>query len=227
MRVSILGLAVVAAVALSACGGGSSGTTAGSRSAAATASQSTAAGSTTAASSMAASTTAGSSTTIAASSASGNGNGNGGAGIGGSGTECTAAGLTLSFLGGQGATGHGELGFALRNTGPACNTGGYPGIQFLDRAGGALATTPTHTTDDFFGHLPLRELALAPGQSVSFRLGVSHEAGATSAGCTTTYGLQVIAPNDTATMRVQIPAGASECGAATVSPVQPGDSAYQ
>jgi hypothetical protein len=225
MRVSIFGLAVVAAVALSACGGGSSGTTAGSRSAAATASQSTAAGSTTAASSTAASTTAGSSTTIAASSASGNGNG--GAGIGGSGTECTAAGLTLSFLGGQGATGHGELGFALRNTGPACNTGGYPGIQFLDRAGGALATTPTHTTDDFFGHLPLRELALAPGQSVSFRLGVSHEAGATSAGCTTTYGLQVIAPNDTATMRVQIPAGASECGAATVSPVQPGDSAYQ
>jgi hypothetical protein len=225
MRVSIFGLAVVAAVALSACGGGSSGTTAASRSAAATASQSTAAGSTTAASSTAASTTAGSSTTIAASSASGNGNG--GAGIGGSGTECTAAGLTLSFLGGQGATGHGELGFALRNTGPACNTGGYPGIQFLDRAGGALATTPTHTTDDFFGHLPLRELALAPGQSVSFRLGVSHEAGATSAGCTTTYGLQVIAPNDTATMRVQIPAGASECGAATVSPVQPGDSAYQ
>jgi len=179
MRVSIFGLAVVAAVALSACGGGSSGTTAASRSAAATASQSTAAGSTTAASSTAASTTAGSSTTIAASSASGNGNG--GAGIGGSGTECTAAGLTLSFLGGQGATGHGELGFALRNTGPACNTGGYPGIQFLDRAGGALATTPTHTTDDFFGHLPLRELALAPGQSVSFRLGVSHEAGATSA----------------------------------------------
>ena len=231
MRVSIFGLgAVVAAVALSACGGGSSGTTAGSRSAAATVSQSTAAGSTaastTAVSTTAGSTTAGSSTTTTVAS-SASGSGSGGAGIGGSGTECTAAGLTLSFLGGQGATGHGELGFALRNTGPACTTGGYPGIQFLDRAGGALATTPTRTTDDFFGHLPLRELALAPGQSVSFRLGVSHGAGATSAGCTTAYGLQVIAPNDTATMRVQIPAGASECGAATVSPVQPGDSAYQ
>jgi Protein of unknown function (DUF4232) len=229
MRFSMFGLAVVAAVALSACGGGSSGATTGARSAAATVSQSTAAGSTTAASSTAASTTAGSTTagssttTTVASSASGSG----GAGVGGSGTECTAAGLTVSFLGGQGATGHGELGFALRNTGPACTTGGYPGIQFLDRAGGALATTPTHTTDDFFGHLPLRVLALAPGQSVSFRLGVSHGAGATSAGCTTAYGLQVIAPNDTATMRVQIPAGASECGAATVSPVQPGDSAYQ
>ncbi len=229
MRVSIFGLAVVAAVALSACGGGSSGATTGSRSAAATVSQSTAAGSSTAASTTAASATAGSTTagssttTTVASSASGSG----GAGMGGSGTDCTAVGLSLSFLGGQGATGHGELGFALRNTGPACTTGGYPGIQFLDRAGGALATTPTHTTDDFFGHLPLRVLALAPGQSVSFRLGVSHGAGATSAGCTTAYGLQVIAPNDTATMRVQIPAGASECGAATVSPVQPGDSAYQ
>jgi len=231
MRVSIFGLAVVAAVALSACGGGSSGATTGSRSAAATVSQSTAAGSSTAASTTAASATAGSTTvgsstttTVASSSS---GGGSGGAGIGGSGTECSAAGLTLSFLGGQGATGHGELGFALRNTGPACTTGGYPGIQFLDRAGGALATTPTHTTDDFFGHLPLRVLALAPGQSVSFRLGVSHGPGTTSAGCTTAYGLQVIAPNDTATMRVQIPAGASECGAATVSPVQPGDSAYQ
>lgn len=224
MRVSICGLAVVAAVALSGCGGESSGTTAGSRSAAAV-SRSAAAGSTTAASTTAASTTTGSSTTTTTVASSGSGTG--GASVGGPGTQCTATGLALSFLGGQGATGHGELGFALRNIGPACSTGGYPGIQFLDRAGGALATTPTHTTDDFFGHLPLSELALAPGQSVSFRLGVSHGAGVTSAGCTTAYGLGVIAPNDTATMRVQIPAGASECRAATVSPVQPGDSAYQ
>jgi hypothetical protein len=62
---------------------------------------------------------------------------------------------------------------------------------------------------------------------VSFRLGVSHGGGGVSAGCTTAYGLQVIAPNDTATLRVQIPNGASECGATTVSPVEPGDSAYQ
>ena len=63
---------------------------------------------------------------------------------------------------------------------------------------------------------------------MSFRLGVSHGGGGgASTGCATAYGLQVIAPNDTAALRVQIPNGASECGATTVSPVEPGDSAYQ
>ena len=107
----------------------------------------------------------------------------------------------------------------------SCRTGGYPGIQFLDRSGGALPTTPTHTTSDFFGTLPLAPLTVAPGASFSFRLGVSH-GGGSGAGCTTAYGLQVIPPNDTATLRVDIPGGASECGATTVSPVQPGTSAF-
>jgi hypothetical protein len=139
---------------------------------------------------------------------------------------CRAAGLALSFLGQQGATGHGELGFALRNTGAAsCTTIGYPGVQFLDQGGRALPTTPSHTTEDFFGRTPETALTVGPGQSVSFRLGVTHGAGS-SAGCTTAYGLQVIAPNDTATLIVKIPGGASECATTTVSPVRPGDSAY-
>jgi Protein of unknown function (DUF4232) len=139
---------------------------------------------------------------------------------------CRAAGLALSFLGQQGATGHGELGFALRNTGASdCSTIGYPGVQFLDQSGGSLPTTPSHTTNDFFGHTAVRALTVGPGQSVSFRLGVTHGAGS-SAGCTTAYALQAIAPNDTATLRVQIPGGASECATATVSPLLRGDSAY-
>lgn len=139
---------------------------------------------------------------------------------------CTAATLALSFLGQQGATGHGELGFALRNTASlSCVTGGYPGVQFLDRDGGALPTTPTHTTSDFFGHTSVRALTVASEESVSFRLGVTHGAGS-SAGCTTAHALQVIAPNDTATLKVAIPDGATECSTATVSPVAPGDSAY-
>jgi Domain of unknown function (DUF4232) len=151
---------------------------------------------------------------------------NGGASVGAPASECRAAGLALSYLGGQGATGHGELGFALKNTGQACGTGGYPGIQFLAKDGSALPTTPQHTTSDFFGDLPLQHVALAPGQAASFRLGVSHGSGS-DAGCHTAYGLQVIAPNDTATLRVTIPDGASECGTTTVSPLQPGNSAYQ
>ena len=234
MRTFLAGAAVLAAVALSACGGsggsgGGQGTQASDQSTPATATQATTAH--TSASDTQTATATQSATTSESGTASQSGtataNSGGAAVDGGGGSQCTAAGLALSYLGGQGATGHGELGFALKNTGSgACSTGGYPGIQFLAKDGSALPTTPQHTTDDFFGHLPLAPLTLQPGQTASFRLGVSH-GGGSSSGCTTAYGLQVIAPNDTATLRVQIPNGASECGTATVSPLQPGTSAFQ
>jgi hypothetical protein len=224
MRTSLAGAALVAAVALSACGGSGGGqTTQASQPAAATATHAATAATSTATATTAAPSTG--STTAATQTGTAN---SGGAAVGAGGAnQCVAAGLSLTYLGGQGATGHGELGFALKNTGSgACATGGYPGIQFLAKDGSALPTTPQHTTDDFFGHLPLQKLTLQPGQTASFRLGVSH-GGGSSTGCTTADGLQVIAPNDTATMRVEIPNGASECGTTTVSPLQPGTSAFQ
>jgi Protein of unknown function (DUF4232) len=141
---------------------------------------------------------------------------------------CRASGLRLSFLGQQGATGHGELGFVLKNTtASSCHTFGYPGILFLSASGGSLPTDSTRTTHDFFGSTPEQPLQIAPGESFSFRIGVTHFGpGGSNTGCTTAAALQVIAPNDTATMRITIPQGAYECGTATVSPVRPGDSAY-
>jgi hypothetical protein len=231
MRTSLAGVAVLAAVALSACGGsgGGQGTRASNQStpAAATGTQATT-GQSSATGTQTASGTQ-SATQSATASQTGTSTANsGGASITGHFSDnCRAAGLALSYLGGQGATGHGELGFALKNTGSsACITAGYPGIQFLAQDGSPLPTTPQHTTDDFFGHLPLGNVTLQPGQTASFRLGVSH-GGGSSASCSTAAGLQVIAPNDTATLKVQIPNGASECGTTTVSPVQPGTSAYQ
>jgi hypothetical protein len=136
--------------------------------------------------------------------------------------------MAVSYLGGQGATGHGLLGFALRNTGSSsCSTVGYPGVQFLDQNGGDLPTTPTHTTHDFFGPAPLKSLVVASGGTVSFRLGVTHGAGSSS-GCVTAGALAVIPPNDTQALKVTIPNGAYECGGTTtVSPLQPGTSAYR
>lgn len=222
MRFSIAGLALLVTLGLTACGsttvrnasssGGVGITTTVTRTQASASSDPPA-----------------SATTVQASATAGPGQGSGGAGVGtttaaaATAPPCNAAGLTLSFLGGQGATGHGLLGFAMRNTSTgSCSTIGYPGVQFLGRDGSSLPTAPTHTTNDFFGHTTLRMLTVAPGQSASFRLGVNHD----GAACTTAYGLQVIAPNDTATMRISLPDGASECGTATVSPMQPGDSAY-
>jgi hypothetical protein len=134
---------------------------------------------------------------------------------------CVTADFALHFLGQAGATGHGELGFALRNVTPyQCRTFGYPGVLFLDQAGNPLPTKPTRTTVDFFGTTSKTELVVLPGASVSFRLGVNHGAGSATA-CTTAYGLQIIAPDDTHTARTTIPQGASECGGqVTVSPLQ-------
>lgn len=141
-------------------------------------------------------------------------------------SRCRATELSATFLGGQAATGHGLLGFGLRNiSSHACVAFGYPGVQFLGHSGQALPTVPTHTTEDFFGPLGNHPLAVSPGTTVSFRLGVTHGA-ASNAGCATAYALQVIPPNDTATLRVEIPNGAYECQDTTVSPMQPGTSAY-
>jgi hypothetical protein len=140
---------------------------------------------------------------------------------------CRAAGVKITYLGGQGATGHGLLGFAMQNTGSAaCTTLGYPGIQFASKSGAALPTNDVRTTTDFFGTTKVARLTVAPGQSTSFRLGVSH--GSTSPkGCVTAGYVQVIAPNDTSPVRIAIPGGVYECrGTVTVSPMQPGDSAY-
>ena len=212
---AILPLAAALALALSACAGSSSSSSSAASSSPASASQTPTSSSTTGPSSSSSSSVTTSSTTTSSSSS-------GPAAL----PPCNAAGLVISFLGQQGATGHGELGFAVKNTTSAtCNTIGYPGVQFLDKSGAPLPTKPTHTTLDFFGHSPYAAVTLAPGQTASFRLGVTHGIGSET-GCTTAYALQVIPPNDTATLHVDIPGGAVECGTATVSPMRPGTSAY-
>jgi hypothetical protein len=139
---------------------------------------------------------------------------------------CRASTLQLSFIGSQGAAGHGLMGFALKNTGSAsCSTIGYPGIQFLDKSGKPLPTNTIRTTHDYFGSAPKVALTVAPGSSVSFRIGVTHIPTG-NATCTTAFQLQVIPPNDTSTLDVALPDGEYYCQTATVSPVRPGTSAY-
>ncbi len=218
MRISAAILSASLALALSACGGSShTATTTRQDTPAASpaATTTTGPGSATAATSTTSppSTTTAVTTTVSTTTSAGP-------------PPCVAGDLSVSFLGQQGATGHGLLGFALRNvSGRSCHTFGFPGVLFLDRAGRALPTISTRTTRDFFGTARVVKLLLAPGSSASFRLGVTH--GVTStAQCTTAYGLQVIAPDDTRTLLARIPGGAYECRTATVSPLRPGNSAY-
>ena len=205
-------VALVAALTLLLCACGSSGgggSTSATGASAATPATSTAATSVTTTTSTAPTSTSTTTTTTAAGP-----------------PPCRASTLALSFLGQQGGMGHGEIGFQLRNTSSgSCRTYGWPGIQFLDQNGGALPTIPHHVTNDFFGATPAAPLVIAPGASASFRLDVGHGV-ATSNGCATAYALQVIPPNDTATLRTSIPNGSYECRDANVSPLRGGDSAY-
>lgn len=207
-------------VVLSACGSSARAPVAGP-----TVTRTVTAGRTTATGSGSGSTTSTTSTPTSASSTTASAS----AGAAPAGEHCVAADLALSFLGGSSATGHAELGFALRNRSThSCRTGGYPGVLLLNAAGHALPTTPDHTTDDFFGRTTLSELTVAPGATVSFRLGVVHVPTSASSGCVTAQGLQVIAPDDTSTMHLSLPGTVSECGGAlTVSPIQPGTTAYR
>lgn len=210
----LLGVVLPALVALAACGSsGGSATISAASSGQGSPTTATAATSTSATTSATATATTVTTTTTTTTQAAGP-------------APCRAAGLSLGFLGQQGGMGEGEIGFVLHNTsGSSCRTYGFPGVLFLDQAGGSLPTTPTRSTRDFFGATPEAALVIPAGGSGSFRLVVTHGV-ASSAGCTTAYGLQVIPPNDTATLRATIPNGAYECQTAQVSPLLPGQTAY-
>ncbi len=143
-----------------------------------------------------------------------------------SGSACTAADLTPAFLNTNGAAGHVVLAFVLKNTGSAsCHTYGYPGVAFLTKSGALETTNATRTRTDFAGHLPESAITLAPGQEASFRM-VTSDVGSSQSDCANAYGLQVIAPDDTATMKTSIPEAISFCGGkATVSPLVAGTGA--
>jgi len=209
--------AVLVAAALAACGssGGTPAASVGTTSTTASQPANTSASTTSTTATTTTTTTASTTTSTTATTATSSGD-----------PPCRAASMSLSFLGQQGGMGHGEIGFVLKNTGTVpCRTYGWPGILFLGQSGNPLPTIPHHTTNDFFGSTPAMPLVIAPGGSASFRLDVGHGV-ATSNGCATAYALQVIPPNDTATLRTSIPNGAYECQDANVSPLRSGASAY-
>lgn len=141
------------------------------------------------------------------------------------GAACTAADLTPSYLGSNGAAGTIVLGFALKNTGSrTCHTYGWPGVEFLSSSGTGLPTGTTRTTGDVAGSTPANVLTLAPGQEASFRMVIS-DMGPNGSSCPTASALQIYAPDDTVKMKVSL-SGVAACGKGTVSPMLPGDSAF-
>jgi Protein of unknown function (DUF4232) len=88
-------------------------------------------------------------------------------------TACVTSQLTLTYTGTQGATGHLEATFALRNvSGRSCTLHGYPGAQLLDAAGHTLPTR-LKQGKGFFPDTLLapRQVVLRPGDDARFGLG--------------------------------------------------------
>jgi hypothetical protein len=89
-----------------------------------------------------------------------------------------------------------------------------------------MATSVTHTTQDILGSTPEQTIELAPGAEASFRVVTSDTGtGGGSAGCAHVAGVQLIAPDDTAPLRVSLPRGTIVCGTSGVSPLLVGGSA--
>lgn len=84
--------------------------------------------------------------------------------------RCSA--LATAYVGTQGATGHLEVTFSLRNVAKrTCRIGGYPAARLLDAAGRRLPMTVQHGHGFFPDtlHAP-RPVTLAPGARARFGL---------------------------------------------------------
>jgi hypothetical protein len=140
---------------------------------------------------------------------------------------CVAADLRGSFLGTNGAAGTIAVGFALKNTSSAaCHTYGWPGVLLLSSTGAALPTDAVRTSSDMLGTTAPTDIVLAPGQEASFRVIASDFAEGGGASCANATILQVIPPDDTATLKINISGGIPACGKATLSPLMTGTSAW-
>jgi hypothetical protein len=189
----VLGLAMVAGCALSACSSSPSSTT----------STTSASTSTSRAGSTTSSTASSSTTSTSAGTA-----------------RCATAALSGSVAGSSGAAGTIETTIALKSTASTtCVLGGYPGLLLLNSTGTALPTTVVRKGTYSFTSMVPTTVTLAPGQSTYFNIGYSDVPVGSETSCPSSASLEVTPPN--ATDHLVIAATMAPCGGGTmvVSPV--------
>jgi len=145
-------------------------------------------------------------------------------------TRCSSSQLELSYAGTQGATGHLEATFRLRNVSPRnCTLRGYPGAELLNAAG---HTIPTHLErgHGFFPDTLLvpRQVLLKPGTSAQFGLGFAdNNEYVGGRPCPSAAWLKSAPPNASGALRIALTGSAhprfAPCGGQLVaSPVYAG-----
>jgi hypothetical protein len=123
---------------------------------------------------------------------------------------CTSARLRLTFAGTQGATGHLEATFALRNaSGTMCTLIGYPGARLLDAAGHPIPTRLKRGGGFFPDTIGSpRRVLLAPSASVRFGLSfVTNSEYAGAHRCVQATALESVPPGAGGALRVSLTGG--------------------
>lgn len=185
-------LAVVSAVALSACSSspGTSGTTTTTRPPATTTTTTGSASST--------------STTTAPAVA-----------------TCQVSGLRIADVGQGGAAGTQEVTFALTNTSSSsCSTFGYPGMLLVSTTGKVLTTTAERGGGLTFENIAPSKVTLAAGATAYFNVGFN-DVTTVNTTCSSTHTVDVTPPTNTTHVAVKVTLGIDACdnGALHVSPV--------
>jgi hypothetical protein len=120
---------------------------------------------------------------------------------------CRSSGLRLTFLASQGATGHLEVTFALRNaSGTMCTLRGYPGARLLDAAGHAIVTRLKRGGGFFPDTLsPPSRVRLAPSASARFGLSfVTNNEYAGARRCVRAAALESVPPGGAGALRISL-----------------------
>jgi hypothetical protein len=137
---------------------------------------------------------------------------------------CLSTGLRLTFLASQGATGHLEVTFALRNvTGTMCTLRGYPGARLLDAAGRSIVTRLKRGGGFFPDTLsPPSRVLLAPRASARFGLSfVTNNEYAGARRCVRAAALESVPPGGAGALRISLTGGGvpmiAPCGSQLVT----------
>lgn len=123
---------------------------------------------------------------------------------------CPSGGLRLTFLASQGATGHLEVTFALRNaSGTMCTLRGYPGARLLDAAGHSIVMRLKRGGGFFPDTLsPPSRVLLAPRASARFGLSfVTNNEYAGTRRCVRATALESVPPGAAGALRISLTGG--------------------
>jgi hypothetical protein len=124
--------------------------------------------------------------------------------------HCSSSQLRLSYVNTQGATGHLEATFALRDASArSCSLQGYPGAQLLDAAGRPLVTHLKRGGGFFPDTLTTpRRVLLTPGASAQFGLSFAdNNEYVHGKPCPAASTLESIPPNARSPLRVALTGG--------------------